>query len=596
MKPSILVVMLDFLVCSLLMFVVGDTSGPQPSPAHASSSAAVGSLHDDFGPAAVEAMRAEWNQDYEQQILLAQLNTQRTENEQLRGSLVATSDQLSQTSATLSAKQAEAQALQELTAQREQAIQKLDTNLKELAAQKEQETQALQALNAAREQQIQQLDAQKQKAQQELASTQADLSHLATEREKLRQEQATLQQRTQQLAQTINSQQDTIRTLTENVSAGQSRLEGQFARFAEDQQRMGNTLSQLETWSRSLPDVIRENTVGISKDQETLMANIAALTDRVAGLQAGLSEADRQALMQAVNNVASGQKQLQAQLDTVIQNGQNDQIAGKLGSIQTGQDALRNQTASLASQIEELQARKEGPFKAVKNSRVELRVAISKKRYEGDTPYRFRSTLFPPLVQVDNQTYVIANTEDIGLNWWVLSAANQRGEITELQFSVAATDGAQSPAALLQAEACVLAADTRVAALPAAAALKNTVGLELAGAEAVLQAGQRTLHVFKTTSAGLSFEVETSPSLEDNRYLQVKRNLRGIAAWYENPAYRPAAGDYLVTTDGKLVGIMVDHEKCFILTKDRIASCAQSIPLADPAGFQQGTSRLQVRR
>ena len=111
--------------------------------------------------------------------------------------------------------------------------------------------------------------------------------------------------------------------------------------------------------------------------------------------------------------------------------------------------------------------------------------------------------------------------------------------------------------------------------------------MELAGPEAPLQADGRKLQIFKGTSAGLSFEADTSPDLSDSRYLVVKRQLRGVAAWFENPAYRADIGDYVVTTDGKLVGVMVTREKCFILSKENMGTCKLTLPLADRQQFQR---------
>jgi hypothetical protein len=117
--------------------------------------------------------------------------------------------------------------------------------------------------------------------------------------------------------------------------------------------------------------------------------------------------------------------------------------------------------------------------------------------------------------------------------------------------------------------------------------------MELAGPEAVLQTDQRKLQVFKSTAAGLSFEADTSPDLADPRYLVVKRPLRGVAYWFENPAYRADTGDYVVTSDGKLVGIMVGRERCFILTKENLVNCAATVPLADAKNFQQAVETFR---
>jgi hypothetical protein len=131
-----------------------------------------------------------------------------------------------------------------------------------------------------------------------------------------------------------------------------------------------------------------------------------------------------------------------------------------------------------------------------------------------------------------------------------------------------------------------LRADSHVVAAELSGAVPGLNAMELAGPEAVLQTDQRKLQVFKSTATGLSFEADTSPDLADPRYLVVKRQLRGVASWFENPAYRADTGDYVVTSDGKLVGIMVGRERCFIVTKDNLLDCAATIPLADARQFQ----------
>jgi hypothetical protein len=116
----------------------------------------------------------------------------------------------------------------------------------------------------------------------------------------------------------------------------------------------------------------------------------------------------------------------------------------------------------------------------------------------------------------------------------------------------------------------------------------------LAGPDAAVQTDpQHKLYVFKSTAAGLSFDVDTAPDLSDARYVVIKRAMRGVAAWFENPAYRADAGDYVVTSDGKLVGIMVSRERCFILTKDNLTNCAMSVPLNDGRQFLRAIGQFQ---
>src|SRR6266446_1488418 len=109
MKPSILIVMLDFLVCSLLLFVIG-TGGSQTQFATSAPTA----VHEEFSATAMQAQQEEWNRNYEQQALLSQLTTASTENQQLRG-------QLNQTTATLAQREANLKAVSEEKARAEQA-------------------------------------------------------------------------------------------------------------------------------------------------------------------------------------------------------------------------------------------------------------------------------------------------------------------------------------------------------------------------------------------------------------------------------------------------------------------------------------------
>jgi uncharacterized protein YoxC len=567
MKTSILIVMLDFLVCSLLLFVIG-TGGTQTQFATSTPPA----VHEEFSAAAMQAQQEEWNRDYEQQGLMAQLNTATSENQQLRG-------QLSETSATLAQREANLKALTEETARVEQA-----------------RTQTEQALNTVASQ-LARATAEQSKLQQEgdaakesLAKVQTELTGLQSEQSKLQTEKTQIEQHAQQLGQTVASQQATITTLSEEVRASQNRVEAQMGDVAREQQEMGSTLGRLDEFARTLPETIQKNVAGVHDDQQAMQQNVAALAEDVKGLQASLNPDEKASLMQAVTDVSKGQQELQSRLDTLIKDGQNDQIGQSLNKIESGQESLRQQTAKLGDQIESIKARGPGPFKAVKGARLELLVAIGKQDSPESPTYRFKSAAYPPVVNVGGRSFVVANAQTFGFGWWALS---DMGEITQLKYTVDKA-GDKPWTGQLTSPACALRADPHVVAVElTGGAVPGLSTMELAGPDAVLQTDQRKLQVFKSTAAGLSFEIDTSPDLADPRYLVVKRPLRGIASWLENPAYRADTGDYVVTSDGKLVGIMVGRERCFVVTKDNLASCAATVPLADAKNFQQAVETFR---
>lgn len=558
MKPSILVVMLDFLVCSLLLFVIG-TGGQRTQFATSAPPA----MHEEFSPAAMQAQQEEWNRDYEQQTLLAQLKSETAEKEQLQARLNETSTALAAREANLRALSEEKARVEQAKSQTEQALTSVETQLGRVNAEREK------------------LQQEGEAAKESLAKLQTELTGLQAQQSKLQQERTELAQHAEQLGQTVASQQATISTLSGEVRASQSRIEAQVADVARGQQEMSSTLTQLDAFARTLPATIQKDVAGVREDQQAMQQNVAALAENVKDLQAGLNADEKARLFQAVAEVAKGQQGLQSQMDTLIKAGQNDQFGKSLGTIQAGQDALRQQAAKLGEQIESIKARGPGPFKAVKESRLELLVSLAKVDSREGTTYRFKRTAFPPVVNVNGHSFIIANAQTLGLTW-----GGSGDDFTEVKYMAQrTTEPAWSNA--LTASACVLQADPHVVAIEVTQSAPGLKTMELAGPDAVLQADQRKLQVFKSTAAGLSFEAETSPDLSDPRYQVVKRQFRGIVAWLENPANRADVGDYVVTADGKLVGIMVTREKCFVLSKENIANCAVTLPLADRQQFQR---------
>jgi predicted nuclease with TOPRIM domain len=509
MKPSILVVMLDFLVCSLLLFVIG-TGGSQTQFATSAPPA----VHEEFSAAALQQQQEEWNRDYEQQTLLTRLQNEAAEKEQLQTRLAARE-------ATLTSLAEEKASVERAKAQTEAALTNVVTELGRVSEERER----LQKEGEAAKERVAQLQTQ----------------------------QAQLQQQALQLGQTVASQQATISTLGQEVRASQVRMEAQLAE--------------------------------VTGGQQAIQQELAAQTETLKDLQSNLSPEERAKLLQAIGDVAKGQEELQSQLGGLIKSGQGE-IGQSLTSIQAGQAALQEQAAKLGEQIESIKARGPGPFKAVKLARLQLLVKLERRDIQQNFTTSFKATAYPPVVNIDGHSYVIADSQQLGFHWWGVSpSALQQGEVTDISYDIRRS-GETNWAGALTSPACILAADPHTVAIELADTVPGLQTMELAGPDAALQTDQRKLNIFKSSAAGLSFEVDAAPDLSDPRYIVVKRPLRGVAAWFENPAYRADAGDYMVTGDGKFVGIMVSRDRCFVLDKEAIQKCAASIPLISARQFQ----------
>jgi hypothetical protein len=519
MKPSILVVMLDFLVCSLLFFV-GGPENASPTPGKNRTAGPV-QVHEAFAAPAMQALQEEWNRDYEQQQLLARLSAETAAKEELRANLAATT-------ATLAARQRET----------------------------EEKTQALTALAAAKSQ----VEQDRTRLAQNLSKVETQLVQLTSAHGELAKEKSALAVRAEQLGQTVANQATTIKTLAEDVRSSQARLERQVAETSDEQRALQDT--------------------------------IAGLAAALEAMRADLNTGEQEELTRTVAQVAKGQHELQSSVQELVKAGPG--MAAGIETLQSGQSALREQTAALAKQVETIQARKPGPYKAVKAARLELRTSLA-KRENSDAPVsRFSAVSYPPVVNVGGRSLIVVQSQKLGLEWWALTGSDTGGDLLELKYTANRnTEPAWS--ASLAGPLSVLKADPRVATIALPADAPGVTTLELAGGEAVFS-DTRKLHVFKSNAAGLSFEVEVSPDLADGRYLLLKRPLRGVVAWLENPAYRAEAGDYVVTTDGKLVGIMLNREKCVILTAENLSNYASTIPLDDRRRFQQTVQRLPSLR
>jgi uncharacterized protein YoxC/archaellum component FlaC len=550
MKVSILIVMLDFLVCSLLMFVIG-TGGEHTQ--FATSAPRTRAIREEFTPAAILAQQEEWNRDYEQQSLITRLNTASTENQQLRANL----------------------------AQQE-------ANLKAAAEEKAQTETKLSGV----EQQLARVTTERENLQKEGQAVKEALANVQNEQTRLRQERTALTQQAQQLGQTVASQQATINTLSGQVLASQERVEAQLTDVATAQQEMGSTLARLDEFARTLPATIQQDVSGVHNEQQAIQQNVAAMAEDVKGMRSELNGEEKTGLGQAIEDIARSQQQLQASLDALMKSGQTGQISQSLTDIEAGQNALRQQTAKLGEQIESIKARGPGPYKALKGARLNLQVALARSDPDDRTYIRhFRSAAYPPIVNADGRYFVVANDHTLGFDWWALGSGG--GEITLLKYAVDRA-GDTPWSATLTGPACALRANPHVVAVELSQPAPGVGAMELAGPDAALQADpQHKLYVFKSTAAGLSFDVDTAPDLSDARYLVIKRAMRGVAAWFENPAYRADAGDYVVTSDGKLVGIMVSRERCFILTRDNLANCALPVPLSDGPQFLRAIEQFQ---
>jgi hypothetical protein len=159
--------------------------------------------------------------------------------------------------------------------------------------------------------------------------------------------------------------------------------------------------------------------------------------------------------------------------------------------------------------------------------------------------------------------------------------------------------GLQAVPLLLHGPAHTLAAEPRLAlldlrqepAIMAALADRSRVKpAMLLGRAGLEKRGARDLYVFKRTAEGLGFAVDIAPDLGHPGYLILRNTYNRFINFLttqlvSTAAQRPEAGDFVVTSEGAVVGVMVDAERAYVLADADITTGGRPISLATPRDF-----------
>ncbi len=628
MRPAILVIIMDFLVSSLLLFITGPESLPTPA------GQGVRAVSPAYDRPAIAAMEAAWARETREALVARRL----AEQQQALALLGRKSDDLQSAKTALESA---------LAAERADAAQRA-RELADKAREAERLKQEQDKLAAAVREREAQLAAQRDA----LAARQKDLADKTREAERLRQEQDKLATAVREREALVASQQQSIADLTRAaralevvrqqqdqagrvltdlradqqtmvtnlavlraqgaaaqsqlaaIAAGQAGLAERLGALQGAQDRMDATLRAVHETAASLPAALRGGLEDLAATQRGLDGALAGLGESLATLRETGTPAEWRGVTDKLDALAAQHRALQESLATVI-TGRTDQLGAGLAGVRQGQDALQTQMKTLASKVEDLGATRPGPFRPFRDARLELRVALIEvfrgSDVTGEQLANYAAVVYPPLLSAGGKLWVAAGYRDLGLTWaginpdlrhlfYRLAPRGRTGTSTQLKGAWHAL--ADNPRVLLMAFQ-----PTNDPAL-AAVGLTNPAPMAVLGRAALERRGPANLHLFKRSSEGLSFAMEASFDMTDPRYLVVRRAARPWAGIlqraFTNPNARAEPGDFVVTGEGAFVGVMVDEERCLVLDADPLAAGAQAIPLDSPAAFVEAVK--QVRR
>jgi hypothetical protein len=590
MRPALLVIIMDFLVSSLLLFI-----GNPDEPARGGRSpTAETPAAEEFSVAAISEMENEWMQEYQDQLRDMKLATQQEQLAALAAEKSTLATRVTRQSAEIQRQQIaadnlarEIKMLTDQRASKEAALRQAQSEAETLAREKADLTEA----KARLEKMAAALAEAKVQGERLLKEAEARQKDLQSQNVQMRTSVAAQAEAIRRQNETIAGQQKIIDQSLRNVALAQSRMETKTDVLQRGQNQMQATLTDLQSFASRLPADLQANAQRIASEQRRLETVVTGLVALVSGSQSGLSPAEQKAVSDRLALLTSLHQQLNQNIQGLLATGVVDRVADNLVAVREQQRALQNEMSGLVHKMEDYEARQSGPFGRFRNARLLVRVAMAAEGTSNHTMHsldndRYDSTAYVPLLAATDRILIVTHMRDLGLQWNGIS-----WYLTELNFSLA-TSGTTQLTATIKGPIQILAGDRHLALIDCAqdAGLSDLIRqskmspMKIIGRQALEKRGLRDVYLLKSSTGGIGFMAETTQDLDAPGYLLIRRTFRPlldkVARYlFVNPESRPEPGDFLVTAEGEVIGVMVDDRKCFILTEEAVAKSARRIPL-----------------
>ena len=610
MRPSLLVIIMDFLVSSLLLFISGPGSREDGLPSRsATRGPTAAETAPEFAPAAILDMEQQWSREYQQQMAETKISTQAealslmelrgreltAARAQLEGRVTQQGAELERKQQNLAQLNSTVDSLQAERARQDAALQTTRQQAATLAEEKNAVAATRDALAAA-----------KAETERKLQEAEAHRQELAAQALLLRQRIADQADVIRRQTLTLASQQQAIRDDLRNLSTTQTRIESKADALQRGQADMQNSLARFQLFAANLPKEWQSTAQQIAGDQARLMGAVTGLTAMVSAQNPAQTAAEQQQIRDRIKELTNFNRDLTSQLTTLATNGFDGSALGaELRAVHQQQVQLQAGIGGLGSRLGEMETRQIGPFAKFRDARIGVRAALTAAKVgganaPGPAPSSFSTTTYAPLVYAGDRFWLILHAGDLGVTWRDLDDELDRLAFTALVPGLATPQVLHGPAHPLGSEPRLMLLDLRqepgvMAALSGASHVKPAA---LLGRNGLEKRGARDLYLFKRTGEGLGFAVELAPDLARPGYLLLRSTYNRFINFLSTQlistaAQRPEAGDYIVTSEGAIVGVMVDEQRAYVLADADFVVGARVISIETPRDFARDALELR---
>jgi ribosomal protein L10 len=601
MRPALLVVIMDFLISSLLLFINDE------NPAAGSGSVMPGQIAAEYSAEAVSDMESTWMREYQdqfrdkkiadQEAMLAQLAGQTRELTEERNSLVS---RISDRETVISRQKSEAEnmtkeirVLTERQVQTAERLSKVENEAEILSREKADLAAAKDRLEGM----AASLAAAKARGDRLLKEAEEAQKNMVTQNEELRAGLVAQAETIRTQNETVVSQQEVIRNALTEVASAQLRIDTRTESLVKGQNQILATLTNMQAFIERLPAELSAGASVLVREQERLSNVITGLM-AVARTLEDFSPEDQKAILQKLQALEGSSKMVTDQLASLSESNNLGQISGDLFLLRQQQQLIQGDVGKLVASMQIADARQAGPVSACDMARISVvtellaEQGIGVKALEKYLSYH-TSSAFVPLVRAGDKQFIAIHIEDMGLDWWGISRY-----LTNVVVKVGPA-GSTQDVARAAGPLGLLAVDSRVAIIdcsadtgisPVLARHPSTKPMNLVGREGIEKRGYKDVYLYKKATGGVGLAVEVSPDLTDPRYLVIRKTLRPsidqvVRFLFVNPENKPEQGDFLVTAEGAVIGVLVDSARCLVLSEDYLQEAPLQIPLNNPRTF-----------
>lgn len=267
------------------------------------------------------------------------------------------------------------------------------------------------------------------------------------------------------------------------------------------------------------------------------------------------------------------------------------QTEAEAEALRAERDRFLAERDALAREVERLNVRRRGPYRPMRQARMEVTIRLARDKVWPLPHARFTETLYAPVIRVDGDPRIVAAWSDLGLAWSGLQGGLLAGDLVQADYTVAKR-GDNPWSRGYEGTLAALETDPRAVQLTLEALPEGVEPVPVIGREALELRGLSDVYLLKRRTGGLLFEVNASFNMADRRYLEIPGLAPDGSATRAAADVRPTRGDFVVTAEGELIGVLVTDRRCLILSAADLQRHRTIIPVGDRAAFAEKARTL----